>query len=374
VTMEAIDVEGNRLLWRGNVSAASNDMIGLRQKIGATLRQGLMPRLGASPEGARETTRPSNPEAYDLFLRASATSHDPDPNRQAIAMLEKSIALDGTFAPAWKVLGLRSYYESIYGNGGTVPYERARVAYQRAIALDPGMVEAAAQLVIMRTEAGDLEGAYDDAIQLVRRRPDNPEAHHTLGYVLRYAGLLEEAARECETAISIDPKSYEWRSCALNFILLGRFERARHFVALDAGSVWALYLTGEILLREGKTDDVARLISGANDAEARMVTLFLRRAPEREIDAAAEADEAEVSRSRDSEPKYWVGSMLSYCGRREAALRLLRRSVEEGSVNYPAMDLDPQWANVRSDPRFAAIRSLAIERQKKFLAHRAGSR
>jgi len=35
------------------------------------------------------------------------------------------------------------------------------------------------------------------------------------------------------------------------------------------------------------------------------------------------------------------------------------------------MDADPMYAGVRSDPEFAAIRTLAIERQKKFLTHRA---
>ena len=82
-------------------------------------------------------------------------------------------------------------------------------------------------------------------------------------------------------------------------------------------------------MREGKTDEVVRLSSGGNDAEARMLTLYLRGAPDREIDDAAQAAEQDMARSRDSEPKYWVGSMMSYCGRRDAALRLLRQSVDE---------------------------------------------
>ncbi len=136
----------------------------------------------------------------------------------------------------------------------------------------------------------------------------------------------------------------------------------------------------EILLREGKRDEVLRLlarispVSGEALPRSQLITLFLRGAPGSQIDAAARAVEARASRNRDSEPKYWVGSLLSYCGRRDAAMRLLRQSVEGGSVNYPAMDHDPQWANVRSDPEFAAIRSFSIENQKRFLAHRARTR
>ncbi|HXM79621.1 MAG TPA: hypothetical protein VOA00_10340, partial [Thermoanaerobaculia bacterium] len=60
-----------------------------------------------------------------------------------------------------------------------------------------------------------------------------------------------------------------------------------------------------------------------------------------------------------------------YCGQRQAALHQLRTAVEGGFVAHPAMETDPLYAGVRSDPEFAAIRALAIERQKKFLAHRA---
>jgi TolB-like protein/predicted Ser/Thr protein kinase len=378
VTMEAIDVEENRLLWRDSVSAASNDLIGLREQIQTRLRQGLMPRLGADPGGPRQSTSPRNPEAYDLYLRSAAVSHDPEPNRQAIGMLERSVGLDPAFAPAWHLLGLRYYYESEYGRGGTASYEQSRSAYQRSIALDPNQTDTIAHLAIMRTEAGDLEGAYDDATRLVRQRPDSPEAHHTLGYVLRYAGLLDEAARQCDTAISLDPKNYQWRSCSMAFTLLGRYDRAKQFIALDAGSQWAATMTFGCLLRQGQPDEALRtigaqpLMTGSVLGNQRsLVTLFLRRAPAEEIAAAAQTVAASISAVHDSEPHYWVGSLLSYCGQRQAALRQLRTAVEGGWAAHQAMDADPLYAGVRSDPEFAAIRALAIERQKKFLAHRA---
>jgi Flp pilus assembly protein TadD len=375
--MEAIDVEENRLLWRDSVSAASNDLIGLREQIQTRLRQGLIPRLGADPGGPRQSTSPRNPEAYDLYLRSSAVSHDPEPNRQAIGMLERSVRLDPTFAPAWHFLGLRYYYESEYGGGGTASYEQSRSAFQRSIALDPNQTDTIANLAIMRTEGGDLEGAYDDASRLVRRRPDSPEAHHTLGYVLRYAGLLEDAGRQCDTAISLDPKNYQWRSCALTFELLGRYDRAKQFVALDAGSLWAANMTIGCLLRQGQSDE-ARRIGERMDVSSSplrhqwmLLALILRRAPAEEIAAATSKIERDASAIRDSEPHYWIGSIFSYCGQREAALRQLRTAVEGGWVAHQAMDADPMYAGVRSDPEFAAIRALAIERQKKFLAHRA---
>jgi TolB-like protein/Flp pilus assembly protein TadD len=375
VTMEAIDVDENRLLWRDRISVSSDDLIGLREQIQVKLRQGLMPKLGAaSPE--QESTHPRNAEAYDLFLRSTAISRDPGPNKDAIATLEKSVRLDPAFAPAWHSLGLRYYYESEYGGGGEGSYDQARSAYERSLALDPNQIEAAANLAVMRTEMGDFENAYDDALKLVRRRPDSPEAHHTLGYVLRYAGLLEEAAKECDTSLSLDPTNYQWRSCALNFLLLGRFERARRFIALDGESTWAANVNVGVLLREGKPEEALRVAQSivrtpALEAQAHLLAAFLRRGPESELQSAADAMAANAARIRDGEPHYWIGSILSSCGRRQAAVRQLRTAAETGWAGYQAMDRDPLYASVRSDPEYARIRAIAVERQNRFLAHRA---
>jgi TolB-like protein/Flp pilus assembly protein TadD len=380
VTMEAIDVDENRLLWRESVSAGSDDLIGLREKIQAALRRGLMPKLGAAADVPQASTRPRNPEAYDLFLRSTAVSRDAEPNRDAIKMLERSVQLDPDFAPGWHLLGLRYYYDSEYGGGGEVPYRKARQSYQRSLELDPNQVEAAANLAVLRTEAGEFETAYEDATALVRRRPDAPEAHHTLGYVLRYAGLLEEAARECDAAMSLDPRNYQWRSCSLNFILLGRYDRARQFIALDAGSSWASNVNAGLLLREGKPDEVLRIDRTAaggspiSAAQMRLVDLFVRRGSEPEL-AAAERDLVQnLASIRDAEPHYWVGSVLGFSRRRAAALAQLRTAVESGWVGYQAFDRDPLLASVRLDPEYPRIRAIAAERQNRFLAHRAQNR
>ena len=380
VTMEAIDVEENSLLWRDSVSAGADDLIGLRDQIQSTLRRGLMPKLGAPANVPQAATRPRNPEAYDLYLRSTAVSHDPDPNRDAIKMLERSVKLDPDFAPGWHALGLRYYYDSLYGGGGEVQYRKARSSYERSLELDPNLVEAAANLVVLRTEDGEFEKAYDDAIALVRRRPDAPEAHHTLGYVLRYAGLLEESARECDTALSLDPKNYRWRSCALNFILLGRYDRAKQLIALDAGSTWANNVTVGALLRENKLEEAVRVAHGLAGGSAllavqmRLVEDFLRHAPEAELAKAEEDVIGQTSSIRDAEPHYWVGSMLGFCQRRRGALGELRTAVDSGWAAYQALDRDPLFASVRSDPEYARIRATAADRQNRFLAHRAQNR
>ncbi len=375
VTLEVIDTEGNRLLWRDTLSTAAGDLIGLREQISAHMRQGLFPILGAAAISGGTTTGPKNPEAYDFYLRSAAIGRDPQPNKEAIRMLERSIGLDPTYAPAWSALGNRYYTDGHYSDGGAAAYERARSAWERALSLDPNLSEAAENLVVYQVEGGELDRAYEKAADMVRRRPQSPRAHFTLSYVLRYAGLLEESARECDLALAADPKNRGFRSCYVPFLLLKKYDRARDFLRPDAGSEWSRRATAEILLHEGKVEEalqVNRPIAvrlGVPDA----FQLLDRSRPPSERDAMARQLETSLMEERDSEPKYFVAGDLAFSGHREPALRLLRSAVEGNYLAYPAMDNDPLFASLRSSPEFAAIRSLAIERQKKFLAHRGGS-
>jgi hypothetical protein len=75
--------------------------------------------------------------------------------------------------------------------------------------------------------------------------------------MLRYAGLLDESAKECDTAFAIDP--YGLRSCAVTFIELGDYSRARDYIHTDEGSEWANALTIQAFVRQGKKAEALRI-------------------------------------------------------------------------------------------------------------------
>ena len=208
----------------------------MRGQIAAKVRQGLVPALGAGDNSAEAGTRPKNEEAYDLYLRSVSLPHDAAPNKEAIAMLERSVGLDSTYAPAWRALGERYYYDSHYSNGGEAMFQRSTAAHERALALDPDYSDAAGMLITNRVERGELGKAYKDAKALVARHPENAMAHFALSYVLRYGGMLDEAAQECDKAVSLDPGNYQFRSCSFVFDLMGNSERGMDFLRLDPGS------------------------------------------------------------------------------------------------------------------------------------------
>src|SRR5208282_3418793 len=156
VTLEAVDVAKNRSIWRDTISVAASDRMAMREQVTAKVRQGLVPALGGSSASGQAGTRPKNEEAYDLYLRSIAVPHDAAPNKDAIAMLERAVGMDPTYAPAWAALGTRYYYDASYGDGGEAMLKRSDSAMERASALDPNLILAAAQLIANQMDRGDL--------------------------------------------------------------------------------------------------------------------------------------------------------------------------------------------------------------------------
>ncbi|OLC98386.1 MAG: hypothetical protein AUH86_05210 [Acidobacteria bacterium 13_1_40CM_4_58_4] len=367
ITLEAVEVGSDRLLWQANLSATDQDLISLQSQLATQVRQGLLPALGATGGFLDTGTRPKSQEAYDLYLHSLALPHDPGPNKDAIAVLEHVVQTDPSYAPAWEQLGLRCYYDADYSSGGEEMFQRSNTACERALALDPNRMVAASQLITNRVERGELGKAYEAARALVKRRPESAQAHFTLGLVLRYTGMLEEATHECDTALALDPGNYQFRSCALAFMEVGNTERAMEFLRLDAGSEWAAFITPAILLRAGKLAEAREAVKkmSANPVYHRdLLEACLGLRPPSELDRIARDFETTQPVEPDPELWYYQGSILAFCGKKEAAFRLFTMAIEQNYCSYSNLLSDPLVAKLRSDPKFDQVLTAASNCQK----------
>jgi len=217
-------------------------------------------------------------------------------------------------------------------------------------------------------ERGELGKAYQEAQQLVQRRPDAAEAHFVIGYVYRYAGMLQRATQECDKALALDPGNYTLRSCAWAFMDMGNTKRAADFIALDANSEWAAYVTPSLLLREGE-------IEKARDAVTRMPTapryhrdlleacLGLR--PAEEANRMAKEAETTPPAAPDAELLYYQGAIFADCGKRQAAITLLQGAIEGNYCAYSNLQLDPMLQKIRLTPGFDKLLAAARECQDR---------
>jgi TolB-like protein/predicted Ser/Thr protein kinase len=367
ITLEAIDVENNRTLWRDTMTVAAPDMIAMRGQITAKVRQGLVPALGAGTDSAEGATRPKNEEAYDLYLRSVALPHDPLPNKEAIAMLERAVGLDPSYAPAWGTLGVRYDYDAAYSNGGEAMFQRGNAALERALALDPNFIVAAGWLIDNRVERGELTKAYRDAKALVERHPENAAAHFTLAYVLRYGGAIEESAHECDAALALDPGNFTFRSCSFTFDQLGKYARAVEFLQLDAGSEWSSNNITRHFMRDGKLAQAREFAQKSYP----ILAACLENLSSSSTTTMVREGAARYLADPDPEVHYVVAGDLLFCGNKDLAVELIRSSIAGHYCPYTGLQNDSVWEKLRGTPEFNELLSAAKKCQSDFLAQRS---
>ena len=371
LTMEMIDVESSRLVLRQTFNIPIGSMLAMQAQIAAKTLRGVVPLLGGledfagfAQEISDSVTQPKNEEAYELFLRAIAMGRDPAPRKRARVMLEKSVALDPGYAPAWAALAAVCEDQTTYSTGGAEAARCAGHSLDRAVALDPNNVNIVAAHAVSHLRPGENSRTYTELKELVRRRPDNARAHFWLGYALRFGGLLEQSEAECESALLLDAQDAGVRSCAVAFILHGDYGRARDYLRLDLGSEWGKALLLDVLLREGKPKEAwdARPATVPQWAAYGVLLAYLDHRPASEIAVLSSM----VTPNDDGEVNYFAAAHLAYARQTDAALHMLKAAIDAGYCSYPAIDSDPLLAGVRTAPKYGELRAAAIACQANF--------
>ena len=281
------------------------------------------------------------------------------------------MASDPSYAPAWEELGWRYYWDSQYSDGGEEMFQRSTQAFERAVALDPNRVVSAGQLITHRVERGELGRAYQSAQLLVQRFPDNAQAHFVMGYVYRYAGMLEQAMQECNKAVALDPGNYTFRSCAWAFMESGNTKRAADFIKLDAGSEWSAYAAPSLLLREGKIDEAREAVTKMPITpryHRDLLEACLGIRPYSEAQQMAHIAETTTPAAPDAELLYYQGALFADCGLRPAALRMLQAAIDQNYCAYTNLQLDPMLRKIRQTPGFEKVLAAAKECQQSNLS------
>ena len=372
ITLELVDVDQDQVTWRDSVDVQVSTPIEMQERLSEAVRERLLPALGSAPTN-RPASTARNAQAYVLFLRALAIPRDdPKFTKQAIGLLEQVTQLDPQYAAGWYQLGVRYYDDVSYGTGDDAEYQRAIEYHERAVALDPDFLQAQRGLAIMKVESHQPTAAWEQARLLLRKWPNDSDAHFAMAYVLRYVGLPDESARECETAVRLDPTNLFLRSCGVPYIQLGNWKRASELLQqFDTGTASSGWFIGDLLLRQGRKQEALQRYSNLPPIAAREVMIACAQGktlPADDSNLTATFDQS--MRDRDPEQKYSNATRLAACGHPELGIRLLRTAVEQDYCVPDAIRTDPLLDAVRSLPAYPAVLQSAVDCQKQFLEYR----
>ncbi|HSQ31800.1 MAG TPA: protein kinase [Gemmatimonadaceae bacterium] len=233
LTVQLTNVSDGLAMWSDVYERQVKDVFRVQDEIARSIVGALSTRLPgiSTPQKGRRVSSPgtNNPEAYDLYLRASyLLERRGSEVQKAVEYFEQAIAKDSNFARAYA--GLSVALELTPNFGGTLPRaveSRAIDAAQRALALDSTLAEAYTGLGMaysqdLRWQEAGL--AYRRA-ELVDPGFAPGEVQYCL-YLLRI-GRITDAVDACRRARVADPLSATGSGLlAYSLSLLGRFDEA----------------------------------------------------------------------------------------------------------------------------------------------------
>jgi len=365
VTLEAVDVTKDEVVWRGSVDVRMNDMLRLREEVNSALQKGLLPALGASG-GELSATKPKSQEAYELYLRSQDSAYwNLARNKDGIALLERSLALDPGYAPAWLALGAHYYNEADMVTGDQEMFSKCLAALERAHQLDPNLLSASTWLIGTRRVYGDLAVSFAQIQELARKRPRRAEVHLLFAQLLRSAGALDQAARECEITHQLD--SEFWTDCFVLYIYRGELAKARQEIERSPGE-FSSFISGHVLLREGRVEEaLPRLkILPTGSSNYDLVRDCLSDSSPLECADTAKRTEDIFLSLPDPDAWFFGAALFAFVGEKDAAIRLLEADTKHSFCVYPSVDHDPLFDKIRQSAEFKAARQAGMECQEKF--------
>src|ERR1043166_7628118 len=349
ITAQLNDGSNDSHVWAERYDRDLNDIFALQDEISHAIVDALRVRLLPEEKKAIERHGTDNVDAYNLYLMARqsyATGFEGDSRRNEaiIRLCQRAVEIDPNYAEAWALIAMAEMLLRTTGERGG---DGGLAAAERALELNADLAEAHA----------------------VKARIFADEKRH------------DEASREIETALRLDPESHQVNKCAA--VLRFRQQRLEDSVR---------YFEKAVGLEEGDFGSAGMLITcyialGNPEAARRSAKITLARAEKVlghdpnngsamghggwALAALGEGERAKewIKRAVLIDPENITVRYNSACALannlndKDAALEILGPAFEKmgpGMVNHSK--IDPDLACIRDDPRFKAMLEAAEQR------------
>ncbi len=375
---QLLDIPSQSVRAGGSINVASFDLISVQTEICNEVFSTLQGFGDLEKPIASDATRDTSPSlSQDLseeYLQARAvlssfmsrTGSLDDLNR-ARAMFESVVRQDEEYAPAWSGLGITHLQYTRHGLGGQMHLIEARRAFDRALKLDPGSVEANLYRVYMLLSRGEKESARHGIEHLLQTAANDWNVHLVAGQTLRIDGLYEEALDQFNTSLRLNPSNaailYNHRARVYQYQnqleLAG--EEIEKGLTLEPRQPLLRISLGYQQMRLGDLHRAVQTLEQvvADESSLRIVfptiALCYSLLGDRARAASFILEETLAAAEADGEMSYRLATYFAVDGDESEALHWLRRAIYLGNENYPWFSKNPAWRKLNGHSDFERI-------------------
>ncbi|MDA8018106.1 MAG: winged helix-turn-helix domain-containing protein [Thermoanaerobaculia bacterium] len=367
VSAQLIEPDRQEHLMSQTYDRKLEEVLALQREVAREVVRQTRARLSAAEDRQLADRGSIDAEAYRTYLRGQQTLRKRQDVLGGRKMLERSLALDPSFAPAWAALADAHLLSSAYaGRPEYHAYDDAEHAIERALDLDPRLAAAHASLGLLSFQRDRdwtaAEASYQRAIEHER---SYVTARQWYSEFLSILGRHQEAIEQIQIAIELDPLSPLVHAAAgQRFNAAGRYhealERLRDSAALGADFRWQRREMAWALERLGREQEALELRleyerrrRPADDPRLRQLE---QATVERGLAGLYAWDLEILLTETPDRPGYatWVATAYAGADRPEEALEWVAKAAREPNLWLSHFQKAMAFDRLRDDTRFIA--------------------
>ena len=365
VNVELVDTQDNSVLWGDQYREKVTDLMQVQDKISMEISENLRWQLSGEEQRMMTKRYTENTEAYRSYLEGRYwwNKRTEEGFRKAIESFLQAIVEDPSYAQAYA--GLADSYNMLGQYEIVSPSEafpRAEAAALRALDLDETLAEAHTSLGWTRMSQWRWQEAGREFQRAIELNPGYATAHHWYARYLWWSpGRLDEALAEIKRAQELDPLSLIINSSlgeALGWA--GRYDEAieqfRKTLELNpnfapAHQFLSLPLAQKSMYEEAIVElEKAVSLSGGSAFPLSWLGYFYGVAG-RKGEAESVLDQLQERSKQSYVSAASIALIYVGLGRKDEAFDWLERSYQAQEPLLP-LKVDPMWDPLRDDPRF----------------------
>ena len=352
-------------VWAEQYERDATDLLAIQSDVAYRITQSLsLKLLPATP--AHKITAPVDPKAYDAYLKGlfQCDRSTREGAQQGVQFFQQAIHIESNFAPAYAALAScldSSYFLGFLSSGQA--HEQAKSAAQKALALDDSLVDAHLTLASILYEYDwNWPAAEKEFRRALELNPSSVKGRRLYAGYLMFAGRFDEALAEIRTAQQLDPVSLKINSMlGLIYVDARQYDRAsqecNEVVALDPNFSDAHFCLGLAEYYQKRYAEAAVEFKKARashaDPNQSLVALGVTYASSGDRVAAAKVlEELKGRATRSYVSPYGLADIYECLGDKDQALTMLKKALEERSSDLLLLATDPDFDDLRQDPRF----------------------
>ena len=363
LTAQLIQVKDQTHLWSQDYDYPAKDLLTVEDEVAKAVAHEIRVRLTSKQQAELAQSHQVNPEAFDAYLQGyhffqGSTDKDAD---MAAKYYERATQLDPSYALAW--VGL-SRVRNWQANTGAIPVEEghrlAREAVERALALNPNLAEAHAQMGrIKNTVDYDWAGANASYQRAVELEPGNPEGVRLAAESVALLGRFDEALQLARRAVYLDPLNADsWEVLAETEFWMGHLDEAaadtKKGLELSPDAWRGPIQLSQIYVMQGRPQDALPEIELVRYPFLRAylyAIAYYALGRKKEADAAL----SELVTKYHVGGAYQIAEAYAFRNQPDKAFEWLDRAYTQHDGGLIFTKVDPLLENLHNDPRFTAF-------------------